>query len=131
MFGINLWKIVAFVVVILLCLGYFKYTQDKMAALNQEIAQKEFALKTAQATIEQQIADTKKLAAVQQRTFDEMQSARARASQLEAMFSRQDLNRLGTAKPGLIERQANTATDRLLRCIEDVINKGSENAPGC
>lgn len=42
-----MWKIIALVLAIGAAVGYFKYTQDKMAELNQQIATKEFALKAA------------------------------------------------------------------------------------
>ena len=131
MFGFNLWKIGAVIVAVLLALVYFKYTQDKIANLNREIAIKEVALKTAQATIAQQIEDMQRQVEVQTRTFNDMQSARSKVAELEAMFSKQDLNKLSTAKPSIIEKKANTATDRMLQCIEDIINKGAKNVPDC
>ena len=38
MFGISLWKIAAAVMAVLAVVGYFKYTQDKIADLNKEVA---------------------------------------------------------------------------------------------
>jgi hypothetical protein len=131
MFGISLWKIAAVIIAVGLLVGYFKYTQDKMAELNGAIAQKEFALKAAQATIEKQAEDMKKQAEVQKKTFEDMQAARAKASELEAKFSKHNLNEIGNAKPTELEKKVNKATDRVFRCIEDVINKGATNAAGC
>lgn len=131
MFGISLYKIIAVVVAVGLLVGYFKYTQDKMADLNQAVAQKEFALKTAQATIEKQQEDMKVQAEIAQKTFDEYNEARKQVDDLRAKFTRngRSLGEQAAENPKVMEDKINKATKRVFDCIEEVINKGKGN--GC
>ena len=59
MFGISLWKILAVLALIGAAVGYFKYTQDELARLNQEVATKDFALKTTTETLKKTQDDLK------------------------------------------------------------------------
>ena len=60
MFGISLWKIGIVIALIGGIVGYFKYTQDELARLNQEVAAKEFALKTTSETLKKTQEDLQK-----------------------------------------------------------------------
>jgi outer membrane murein-binding lipoprotein Lpp len=131
MFGISLYKILAVVIGVMLLVGYFKYTQEKMAELNQAVAQKEFALQTATATIEQQQADMKAQAAIAQKAFEDYNEARKQVDDLRDKFVK-DGKTLATRageNPQLLEDKINRATKRVFDCIEDVVNKGKGN--GC
>lgn len=131
MFGISIYKILAVVIGVMLLVGYFKYTQDKMAELNQSIAQKEFALQTATATIEKQQEDMKAQAAIAKKTFDDYNEARKQVDELRDKFVKdgKDLSERAGENPKLMEDKINRATKRVFDCIEDVINKGKGN--GC
>jgi GTPase involved in cell partitioning and DNA repair len=128
MFG--MWKIVAILAVIGAGIGYFKYTQDTIATLNQEIAKKDFALKADEATIAQQKADMAKQAEVQAKTFRDYQEARSRVDELQNKFAKHDLAGDAAAKPKLTQDKINKATDRTFKCIEKQINEGKTDA-GC
>ena len=86
MFGGSMYKIIAIMLAVAAAVGYFKYTQDKMAELNQQIATKEFALQTANATIAQQQADLKKQQEILTQTSKEFEDARAAVNDLERLF---------------------------------------------
>ena len=131
MFGIDLSKIVIALIVAALIGGYYYYTQGQLAELNQAVAQKEFALKTAQATIEKQAEDMAKQAEVLKKTYEDMQVARAKVSEVEAKFNKINLDQQATTAPTDLEKRVNKATDKVFRCFETVVNKGAANAPGC
>lgn len=131
MFGIDLSKIVIALIVAALIGGYYYYTQGQLAELNQAVAQKDFALKTAQATIEKQAEDMKKQQEIMQKTFADMQEARNKVTELEGKFAKFNLDQQADTKPLELERKINKATDRVFRCIEDIVNKGAPNAAGC
>ena len=124
-----MWKIVALVLAIAAAVGYFKYTQDKMAELNQQIATKEFALQTANATIAQQQEDLKRQGEILQKTNEAYDKARADVSELEDKFRKdgRDLDKFATAKPGEVQTRANAATKKVFRCIEQQVNKGKQD----
>lgn len=131
MFGIDLSKIVIALIVAALIGGYYYYTQGQLAELNQAVAQKDFALKTAQATIEKQAEDMKKQQEVLKKTYEDMQAARDKVSELEGKFAKFNLDQQADTKPLELEKKINRATDRVFRCIEDIVNRGAPNAAGC
>ena len=131
MFGIDLSKIVIAAIVAVMIGGYYYYTQGQLAELNQAVAQKEFALKTAQATIEKQAEDMKKQQEILQKTYADMQEARGKVSELEGKFAKLNLDQQADKAPIDLEKRVNKATDKVFRCIESVVNKGAANAPGC
>ena len=131
MFGIDLSKIVIAAIVAVMIGGYYYYTQGQLAELNQAVAQKEFALKTAQATIEKQAEDMKKQQEVLKQTYEDMQAARGKVSELEGKFAKLNLDQQADKAPTDLEKRVNKATDKVFRCIESVVNKGAANAPGC
>jgi uncharacterized protein HemX len=129
MFGGSMWKIVALVLAIGAAVGYFKYTQDKMAELNQQIATKEFALKAATETIAQQQEAMKKQQEILATTNEAYDKARADVDELEDKFRKdgRDLDKFAAAKPKEVRDRANAATKKVFRCIEDQINKGKQD----
>mgnify|MGYP003341016056 FL=1 len=129
MFGGGMWKIIALVLAISAGVGYFKYTQDKLAELNQEIATKDFALKADEATIAQQQEDLKKQAEVLAQTNKDFQDARNAVSDLEDKFRKdgRDLDKFATVKPSEVQTRANAATKKVFRCIEQQINQGKQD----
>lgn len=129
MFGSSMWKIIALVLAIGAAVGYFKYTQDKLAELNQEIATKEFALKAATETIAKQQEDLKKQQEVLANTNAAYDEARAAVNDLEEKFRKdgRDLDKFAVAKPKEVQTRANAATKKVFRCIEDQVNKGKQD----
>jgi chromosome segregation ATPase len=129
MFGGGMYKIIAIVLVVLAAVGYFKYTQDKMAELNQQVATKDFALKTANETIMKQQEDLKLQQEVLQQTSKNFEEARAAVSDLEDKFRKdgRDLDKFATAKPDEVQTRANAATKKVFRCIEQQVNKGKQD----
>ena len=124
-----MYKIIAIILVVLAAVGYFKYTQDKIAELNQTVATKEFALQTATATIAQQQEDLKRQGEILQKTSKDFEDARAAVNELEDKFRKdgRDLDKFATAKPGEVQTRANAATKKVFRCIENQINKGKQD----
>ena len=124
-----MYKIIAIVLVVLAAVGYFKYTQDKMAELNQQVATKDFALKTANETIMKQQEDLKLQQEVLQQTSKNFEEARAVVSDLEDKFRKdgRDLDKFATAKPDEVQTRANAATKKVFRCIEQQVNKGKQD----
>jgi len=124
-----MYKIIAIILVVLAAVGYFKYTQDKMAELNQQIATKEFALKAATETIAKQQEDLKHQQEVLQQTSKNFEEARAAVDELEDKFRKdgRDLDKFATAKPGEVQTRANAATKKVFRCIEQQVNKGKQD----
>lgn len=124
-----MWKIIALVLAIGAAVGYFKYTQDKMAELNQQIATKDFALQTSNATIKQQQEDLKRQQEVLNQTSKEFEEARAAVNELEEKFRKdgRDLDKFATAKPSEVQTRANAATKKVFRCIEQQVNKGKQD----
>ena len=123
----------AVVLIIGAVVGYFKYTQDELARLNQEVATKDFALKTTTATLEKTQADLKEQQVVAQKTYDDYQAARNEVNDIQAKFTKnnRDLGAFAAAKPTEVKKRMNDATAKSFRCIEDTVNKGITNAQGC
>ena len=133
MFGISLWKIGIVLAVIGSVVGYFKYTQDELARLNQEVAAKEFALKTTTETLKKTQEDLKSQQVIAQKAFDDYQEARNEVNTIQEKFTKnnRDLSAFAQAKPKEVKKRMNDATSKSFRCIEDTVNKGTANVPGC
>lgn len=130
--GSIIWKIVAMILLLAAAVGYFKYTQNKIAELNQGIASKEFALKAAANTIEMQQKSIEQQREVIATTSSAFESARSSVRELEEKFSKNGRNfsDIVVENPSAIERKVNDATRKVFRCIENVVNKGVVNE-GC
>ena len=124
-----MYKIIAILLVVAAAVGYFKYTQDKMAELNQQIATKEFALQTANATIAKQQEDLKRQGEILQATNADYEKARESVADLEDKFRKngRDLDKFANAKPKEVQSRANAATKKVFRCIEEQVNKGKQD----
>ena len=133
MFGFSIYKILAVLLLIGSVVGYFKYTQDELARLNQEVATKDFALKTTTATLEKTQADLKEQQAISQKANEDYQAARNEVDDIQQKFTKnnRDLGAFAAAKPTEVKKRMNDATAKSFRCIEDTVNKGSLNAQGC
>jgi septal ring factor EnvC (AmiA/AmiB activator) len=132
MFGGGFYKLLFIFLICAAAVGYFKYTQDQLATLNQEIATKDFALKADEATIAQQQEDLKRQQAILTDTQAAYEAARSTVSQLEDKFHKdnRDLDKFAVAKPKEVQQRVNNATKKVFRCIENTVNEGKEDE-GC
>jgi peptidoglycan hydrolase CwlO-like protein len=133
MFGFSIYKILAVLLIVGAVVGYFKYTQNELARLNQEVATKDFALKTTTATLEKTQADLKEQQAVAQKAYDDYQAARNEVDDIQAKFTKnnRDLGAFAASKPTELQKRMNDATAKSFRCIEETVNKGAANVQGC
>lgn len=104
---------------------YFKYTQNKMAELNQELAVEATARASAEANLQRE----RNRVAQQQATLNTLaqESVQIRREQQEVIdiFAEHDLQRLAERKPGLIERRVNAATASVFDELEEVTDPNS------
>ena len=131
MFGLGLGGKVAIGMGILLVAtmaagaAYFKYSQDKLAAANQQIAIEAAGRASAEANLKA----TQESVARQQATLNTLaqESVEIRREQQEVIdiFAEHDLKRLAEAKPGLIERRVNAATKSVFDELEEVTDPNS------
>lgn len=133
MFGVSLWKIGIVLAIVGGVVGYFKYTQDELARLNQEVAAKEFALKTTSETLKKTQEDLKVQQEVAQKAYDDYQTARNEVNTIQEKFRKnnRDLAAFAQAKPKEVKKRMNDATSKSFRCIEETVNKGIANVTGC
>lgn len=130
MFGISIYKILGILIAVGLLVGYYMHTQSKLESLNQSIAKKEFALKSAAATIEKTKEDLKRQTEVAQKAFSDYEAARKEVDNLRNKFEKKGgIEKRAQNNPSDIENRINKATKRVLNCVEDVINK--EQGNGC
>lgn len=132
MFGLSLGKIFLVLALIGAGVGYFKYTQDEMARLNQEIATKEFALKQSQETIKKQQEDMAKQAVALEKANKDMNEARDAVADMTEKFNKagRDFGNWLEAAPTKAQEHINSASKKSWRCIEETVNKEKHNG-GC
>lgn len=129
MFGLNFTTIFIILALIGAGVGYFKYTQDEMARLNQEIATKDFALKESQATIKKQQEDMAKQAIALDAANKAYNDARNDVTEMTEKFNKagRDFGLWLESAPAVAEKHVNDASKKSWRCIEDVVNKEVHN----
>jgi hypothetical protein len=93
---------------------YYKSSQNQIAELNQEVAIHKVEAATAKANNEamrsQIAAQTEALGSL----AEEQKVIREQSLRVADIFSKHDLDRLASAKPGLIERRINDGTEAVL-----------------
>jgi hypothetical protein len=104
---------------------YFKYSQDKMAEMNQEIAVEKAARASAEANLDAMRQDFRTQQKELGRLADEMQKNREESANLRDTFAEHDLNDLAAKKPGLVEGVVNRGTARVLKRLEDITDPRS------
>lgn len=75
------------------------------------------------------IENIKKDAELRQQLYEDFKGARNEAESAKQKLASHDLSALAVAKPGLLTRLADRATQRVLDDIETAINQGTENVP--
>lgn len=129
MFGLSFGKIFLVLALVGAGVGYFKYTQDELARLNQEIATKEFALKQSQETIKKQQEDMAKQAVALEAANKEMNAARDAVADMTEKFNKagRDFGNWLEAAPTKAQEHINSASKKSWRCIEETVNKEKHN----
>lgn len=113
---------------------YYKDTQARLTqyAINQERLQASLAQQIE--TTETLLSDIDRLQATMQTLNTEFTESRRRVSDLETRFNQnsagddRDIGELAAARPGLVEKVVNTATQDVFRCLE--LLSGSQAAEG-
>ena len=126
MFGIG-GKLALGMGIALLVLGgmfyaYWNWSQGEMATLHENNAKLEVSVSMQKETIkkmdeqrEEDQAKLENLAVQNEKSEEEIRG-------LRKLFSRHDLDRLSTAKPGLIERVINNGTKKVIQDMRDLSN---------
>lgn len=120
--GIAMYMGIVLVIVLAGSAAYFKYSQDKLAEANKEIAAQTARAVSAEANFEFLKESVRK----QQKAIDKLAEASVeiRQEQQETIdiFAEHDLKALAERKPGLIEIRVNRATDRVFDELERITN---------
>lgn len=118
--GLTMYMGIVLVIVIGASAVYFKYSQDKLAEANQQVAAQtaraesaESNLKFMQESLARQQRNLGKLA-------DESVVIRKEQQKTINIFSEHDLQKLAEAKPGLIETRVNKGTKRVFDELEEI-----------
>jgi len=133
MFGFSLTRIFIYLAIIAGIVGYFMYTQNQLAFLNQQVAAKDFALKTTTETLKKTQEDLVEMQKVASDADAKYQAARQEVNDIQEKFTKngRDLGAFAQAKPKEVQKRMNDATAKSFRCIEETVNKGTANVKGC
>ena len=121
------WIIIGILISLMSGAAYFYYssTQSRIAALIENNAMLEannLALKNANEANLQTIDDLQTSYQQVQENFSRVQSEfqiiRLQNNELRERLGRHELDALAVAKPGLVERRINNASDKAMRCFE-------------
>ena len=97
---------------------YYTYTQEQIRVYATNAATAEQAAEASQAAF---VSVQKDLAEVQKQFNEvskEFASAQSRVDTLEEKLSEHDLGQLAQARPGLVEKIINNASNEVARCVE-------------
>lgn len=116
-------KLAAVMAVLMMVMGgagawYFKYTQAKIAILQENNAKLEIAVETNEAALQSQIASMEAIRAENEKINGMFEQINARNRSLENRLSRHDIGAAMVARPGLTEKALNKATVNANRCME-------------
>ncbi len=97
---------------------YYNDTQERMAILNENLAKLEVSEQVCKATVASLIADQAKLNQEITSVNIKFANTRAQNSVLAKKLEKHDIGVLGAAKPALVGKIINKATDNASRCLE-------------
>jgi chromosome segregation ATPase len=122
-------RVLAVLCVVIFAIGgvgywYWKDSQSTISTLTENNAKLETAVETSEATINQMQSDFAALSKELNRVNQEFAVIRRQNSVLSEKLQRHDIGQLGNARPGLVERAINEASDNVSRCFE--LLSGSE-----
>ncbi len=118
--GVTMYMGIVLVVVVLASAAYFKYSQDKLAEANQLVAVEKAGRVSAEANLLfLQESHRKQQNAIQELAESSVQIRQEQERTID-IFAEHDLKALAEAKPGLIERRVNGATERVFNELEEI-----------
>ena len=100
--------------------SYYVSTQNTIAQLRENNAKLEVANQENQATINQMVADNKRLNELTDQLNIDLRKSEEYGDELRATFNKHNLTHLANKKPGLIEKRMQDATDKLWDDLESV-----------
>ena len=115
-------QIIVIVLVVGSFVGYFKYTQDKIAVLVENNAKLTIANQTNQKTISLMEEATEQLEEANEELTLGLQKSEKYVDELKHTLQKHNLTMLAKKKPGLIEKRINNASKKL---FTDITNDSS------
>jgi hypothetical protein len=100
--------------------SYYVSTQNTIAQLRENNAKLEVANQENQATINQMVADNKRLNELTDQLNIDLRKSEEYGDELRATLNKHNLTHLANKKPGLIEKRMQDATDKLWDDLESV-----------
>jgi len=100
--------------------SYYVSTQNTIAQLRENNAKLEVANQENQATINQMVADNKRLNELSDQLNIDLRKSEEYGDELRATLNKHNLTHLANKKPGLIEKRMQDATDKLWDDLESV-----------
>jgi len=100
--------------------SYYVSTQNTIAQLRENNAKLEVANQENQATINQMVADNKRLNELTDQLNIDLRKSEEYGDELRATLNKHNLTHLANKKPGLIEKRMQNATDKLWDDLESV-----------
>lgn len=97
---------------------YYDDTQQRIATLNQNNASLESAVRIQEQTLSSLQRDYARASEELQRVNVEFSRIRQQNNELATRLERHDIGLLASARPGLVERTINRASQRAIRCFE-------------
>jgi len=97
---------------------YFRYTQEKISDLTQQVTQYELNIRQCENTLTQIRQDKVRIERETERLQSRVKQAETYQSELMDKLQRHDLTRLTLEKPGLIETRVNDATKQVFEDLE-------------
>ena len=97
---------------------YFRYTQEKISDLTQQVAQYEINIRQCEDTLTNIRQDKIRIERETERLQSRVKQAETYQNELMDKLQRHDLTRLTLEKPGLIETRVNDATKQVFEDLE-------------
>ena len=118
--GLTMYMGIVLLVVLAGSAAYFKYSQDKLAEANQLAAAQSARAESAEANLEfMQESIRKQQDAIQELAESSVQIRQEQERTID-IFAEHDLQKLAEARPGMIERRVNAATEAVFNELEDI-----------
>jgi len=118
--SLKIYAIIGVAVIVMIGGFYWYYTdsQSRIQTLSENNAKLETAVSINEETISSMKADQEKIASELRRVNEEFQNIRIQNNELRDRLGKHDIGALGNAKPKLVERVINNASEKAGRCLE-------------